>query len=82
MIQKEAYSISEVATLLGISERTVRRLIKSKELTAARIRQQWRITRADLSLYLQSQGSVGLNLPSKENPVEDGPDGEMWADAA
>ena len=46
-IQREWYSVTEVALRLGISERRVWKMLKAKELTAHRMRQKLvRIARA------------------------------------
>ena len=47
------YSIMDVATGLGISDKTVRRWIKSSELTAHQIGRQWRISKTDLETFLK-----------------------------
>lgn len=44
-MSKSAFSIKEVAGILGISEKTVRRLIKRGELPARRVGGVWRISR-------------------------------------
>ena len=45
-------TIREVAQRLNVSERTVRRLISSRELEAYQIRRQWRISEHGLATYL------------------------------
>ena len=51
-IQREWYSVTEVALRLGISERQVWRMLKAKELTAHRMaRKLVRIHRAEISRY-------------------------------
>jgi len=45
-------SIAEVAALLGVSTRTVRRLIAGGDLLAHRIGRSLRISEADLSAFL------------------------------
>jgi|APSaa5957512535_1039671.scaffolds.fasta_scaffold396958_1 excisionase family DNA binding protein len=53
-------SIAQVAERLGISDKTVRRWIKSGDLIAHRLGAQWRISEADLSLFLQTHRGVNL----------------------
>ncbi len=47
------YSIEDVATLLSVSDKTIRRWIKSGELVAHRIGRQWRISKTDLNTFLR-----------------------------
>jgi excisionase family DNA binding protein len=46
------YSIDEVAEFLGVSTRTVRRAIESKELVAHKIGRAVRIAEADLKAFI------------------------------
>jgi excisionase family DNA binding protein len=46
------YSIDEVAELLGVSTRTVRRSIKRKELVAHKLGRPVRIAEADLKAFI------------------------------
>lgn len=48
----ELLTIPEVADRLKVSEKTVRRLIQSSELEAYQIRRQWRVSEADLIVFL------------------------------
>lgn len=48
------YTVSEVATLLNVSARTVSRMIKNGELPANRVGGAVRIAPADLSVYLNA----------------------------
>ncbi len=47
------YSIEDVASLFSVSDKTVRRWIKSGELVAHRIGRQWRISKTDLETFLK-----------------------------
>jgi putative molybdopterin biosynthesis protein len=47
------YTVEEVASILKISEQTVRNLIKRGELKAIRVGGQFRITQEELNRYLQ-----------------------------
>lgn len=52
-------SLSDVAAYLGVSPRTVRRLINDGELVAHRVRGRLRVSDIDLASYLrQVQGAV------------------------
>lgn len=46
------FSISEVAALLGLNERTIRRWLCAKKLSGHRLGRQWRISRSDLDVFL------------------------------
>jgi len=52
------YSIEQIACLLGVSDRTIRRQIKTGDLVAHRIGQQWRIAKADLEAFLQFRRGI------------------------
>lgn len=52
-------TVKEVAEILRVSQPTVLRMIDDGELRAIRVRNQWRIRRADLDGYLQRGGSSG-----------------------
>ena len=47
------YSIEEVAGILKVSTKTIRRWIKSGELVAHQIGRQWRISDADLQAFVR-----------------------------
>ena len=51
------YSVEEVADLLGVSERTVRRWIDKKEVRVHRLGGLIRISEPDLADFLQSRRS-------------------------
>jgi excisionase family DNA binding protein len=48
-------TIPDVADLLQVSEKTVRRLIDSRELAAAKLGAQWRIRPRDLDDYFRDR---------------------------
>ncbi len=52
-------SIREVAAVLHVSKRTIRRLIHSRELPAFQLGRQWRIAKLDLESYLRRRRSGG-----------------------
>ena len=53
--QEQFYSLEEVAERLGVSERTVRRWIKSGELPAYKPGREYRIRDGELEEFLQSR---------------------------
>ena len=48
-------TVSEVAHLMRVSKMTVYRLIKSGELAALRVGKNYRVTRRDISRYLDER---------------------------
>ena len=65
-IQREWYSVSEVALRLGISERRVWKMLKAKELTAHRMGQKLvRIHRDEISRYESEISEYEANDSSK-----------------
>lgn len=50
-------SVAVVAKRLGVCERTARRIIKSGDLKAHRIRRQWRVFERDYQDYLAGQAN-------------------------
>ncbi len=49
------HTIPEVADVLRVSTKTVRRWIAAKELPAHRLGRQWRITTEDLQKFLKQR---------------------------
>lgn len=47
--------IPSVASICGVSEKTVRRWIKARELPAAQLGNQWRIRPRDLDDYIRDR---------------------------
>ena len=52
-MQEKLYSIREAMELLGVSDDTIRRMIKSGELDAVMVRNRWRIRKESLDKYLK-----------------------------
>ena len=48
-------TIDDVAALCQVSSKTVRRWIKTRELTAAKLGSQWRIRPRDLDLFIKDR---------------------------
>ena len=48
------YSVKELEPILGVSEQTIKRRIKSGELPARKISGKWKVTRADLEEYINN----------------------------
>lgn len=50
-LEKEFYTIQEVAELLQLHHQTIRTMIKSGELLATKIGKSWRIRKTDLEEF-------------------------------
>ncbi len=53
MTEEIVYTIQESATLLKVSQDTIRRMIKSKQIEAVKVRGQWRIKKESLDKLLK-----------------------------
>jgi excisionase family DNA binding protein len=51
----ELLTIEDVAALCRVSSKTVRRWIKTRELTAAQLGAQWRIRPRDLDFFVRDR---------------------------
>jgi excisionase family DNA binding protein len=49
------YTILEVAEALGVSDKTIRRAIDKKAITAAKFARDWRIPESGLKAYIESR---------------------------
>ena len=52
--------VTEAARMLGVSSRTVWRMIADGQLTVCRVRSCTRLSLAQVSSYLQGKGKVGV----------------------
>ena len=60
------YEVEDVAKMLGVSERTVRRWIEDKKLKAMRLGRGWRIEHDDLMEFMKTR----TNIQETENTEE------------
>ncbi len=67
-MEEKLYSIEEVASILNLHHKTIRRYITSGELRASKVGKQWRISGHDLSLFLESS-NIELN-PIKNTDID------------
>jgi excisionase family DNA binding protein len=58
-IQRQMYSVKEIAIMLGLSERTIFRLMKAGKIQAVRIGGQWRIPRSEVEKYIKVEVKNG-----------------------
>ncbi len=54
-VPEQLLTIDDVAALCRVSSKTVRRWIKTRELTAAQLGAQWRIRPRDLNLFIHER---------------------------
>jgi len=54
-VPEQLLTIKDVAALCRVSSKTVRRWIKTRELTAAQLGAQWRIRPRDLDLFIHER---------------------------
>lgn len=53
-MQMDIMTISQTASYLQVCEKTIRRLIEKKELTASKVGGSWRIKKTDVDDYLEN----------------------------
>ncbi len=61
VVEETYYTLQEVAERLKVSYRTVYRWVRSGELPAYQLGQEWRITERDLSQFLEARRTPKLN---------------------
>ena len=67
MINKEYYSIDEVAKKLSVSVKSVRRLVASGELESIRVSNLYRISQEALYEFIRNNSSKSLNENKQQN---------------
>ena len=69
------YTIEEIADLLGMHHKTIRKFITEGKLGASKMGKQWRISGHDLSVFMESNNvNVSINNKLKGNEANDGVD--------
>ena len=51
---EELLTVTQTAKYLKVSEKTVRRLIKDRQLIASKVGSSWRIKESDITKYLRN----------------------------
>ena len=59
-------TVREVATLLKVSDKTVRRVMARGELPSFRVGAQVRFRRTDIEAWVDAQQTTHAHLPSRE----------------
>lgn len=72
MVEK-LFNVRQVQEMLGLSERTIFRLIKNGELNGFKVGREWRFQESDLEAYiaLQRRLATQARLNSTREPQED-----------
>ena len=60
----EILTISEVASLLKVAEKTVYTMAQKAQLPAFKVRGQWRFKRSDLDAWIETQKFAVGNKPA------------------
>lgn len=55
---EELFTVGQAAEYLQVCEKTVRRLINSKTLTASKVGKGWRIKKTDIDTYLSKNSNL------------------------
>ncbi len=63
---EELFTVLQAAEYLQICEKTVRRLINSKTLTASKVGKSWRIKKTDIDSYLLNNSNLLKGATSNE----------------
>lgn len=66
VMRKMTYTLAEAADVLSCHKETLRRAIKMKELQAAKLGREYRISRADLQAFWTAKGGGELFMPTLE----------------
>ena len=59
-LERMTYTVREAADVLGVHPETVRRAIRSRELPAAKLTRDYRISRAELATWWRDRGGGDL----------------------
>lgn len=63
--EKKFMTLEDVAELLGVNYQLIYRLVRSGELPAIRLGRVYRVTKEDLTAYLQKQKTAGGGVVCK-----------------
>ena len=63
---KKIIDLEQVAKLLGVSERTVVRLVENKELIGFKVGRSWKFEEDDIDAYIQKQKKRAQGLSSND----------------
>ncbi|MDD7793493.1 helix-turn-helix domain-containing protein [Clostridium sp. 'White wine YQ'] len=76
-MEDKFYSIDQIAEILDMHHKTIRKFITEGKLRANKVGKQWRITGHDLSLFMESNNlNVSKENEHKEQAIEFSTNGE------
>ncbi|MGH2505938.1 MAG: helix-turn-helix domain-containing protein [Ktedonobacteraceae bacterium] len=52
---EKLYDVKQLQEVLGLSERTIFRLLREGDLTGFKAGREWRFTQGDIDMYIESQ---------------------------
>ncbi|GKU26363.1 helix-turn-helix domain-containing protein [Clostridium folliculivorans] len=69
-MEEKLYTIDQVAEILGMHHKTIRKFITEGKLRAAKVGKQWRISGHDLSLFMENSDIQIDRTKEEENLIE------------
>lgn len=66
-MQEKFYTIDQIAEILGMHHKTIRKFITEGKLRANKVGKQWRISGHDLSLFMEDNN---VNIKNNNNRLE------------
>ncbi|CEN74587.1 DNA binding domain-containing protein [[Clostridium] sordellii] len=66
-MEEKFYTIDQIAEILGMHHKTIRKFITEGKLRASKVGKQWRITGHDLSLFMENNN---VNIISNNENIE------------
>ena len=66
-MQEKFYTIDQIAEILGMHHKTIRKFITEGKLRANKVGKQWRISGHDLSLFMEDNN---VNIKNSNNRLE------------
>lgn len=66
-MEEKFYTIDQIAEILGMHHKTIRKFITEGKLRANKVGKQWRISGHDLSLFMEDNN---VNIRSKKEKIE------------
>ncbi|MHC1682635.1 MAG: helix-turn-helix domain-containing protein [Clostridiaceae bacterium] len=67
-MEDKLYTIDQIAELLGMHHKTIRKFINEGKLGASKIGKQWRITAHDLNMFME-KNNVSISNEEKNDKV-------------
>ena len=72
-MENKFYTIEEIADLLGMHHKTIRKFITEGKLCASKVGKQWRISGHDLSVFMENNNvNMGINNKPRSSELSKG----------